>query len=82
MKSVLASSEFLCDYATDNSKKSTKISFTLPDKVAFGVLIPVEICQDSGSSAKMNTVILKDYTDHIVGGDDSAAGLSKELVKN
>jgi hypothetical protein len=61
MKSVLASSEFLCDYATDYSKKSTKISFTLPDKVAFGVLIPVEISQDSGSSAKMNTVILKDY---------------------
>lgn len=50
-----------CEYRFDTSKPLTKLSFSLPDEVKFGKLVPLQILPFGGSVSTMNTVILKDY---------------------
>lgn len=56
-----AGTDLTCEYIAGGNGKKTKISFTLPETVKFGLLIPVVIKPDDGASATMNTVVLKDY---------------------
>lgn len=50
-----------CEYRFDTSRPLTKLSFSLPDEVKFGRLVPLQILPFGGSVSTMNTVILKDY---------------------
>lgn len=52
--------EVACEYVASATAKKTKILFTLPEPLRFGQLVPVEIKPVDGSSASMNTVVLKD----------------------
>ncbi len=61
IQSALASTELLCEYATEKFAKPTKLSLVLPEKVIFGDLVVIDIKPSLGLGVKMNTVILKDY---------------------
>ena len=58
---VHAAQKMECEYRFDVSKPLTKLSFTLPEEVKFGKLVPLQILPFGGSVSTMNTVILKDY---------------------
>ena len=56
-----AGDNFVCEYMTSENGTKTKLSFSLPSPAKFGVLVPVTIKPGKGTTASMNTVIIKDY---------------------
>lgn len=58
---AMAGARMKCEYKFDPSKPLTKLSFSLPDEISFGKLIPLQILPFGGTASTMNTVILKDY---------------------
>lgn len=58
---TFAATDVICEYQAGGEGKMTKISFSVPGTVKFGVLVPVTIKPADGASATMNTVILKDH---------------------